>query len=132
MNRQNKVKDILYIVFHSLILVISVTLFILLLINNSKISKTNDFLRDFSVASVTEITTTEIQTQPVAAQKESVYILGVKDGRLAIYASDGYTLIDLLDTYVYSLPQSDREAVSQGIEVYSVSELVALIQDYTS
>ena len=103
-----------------------------MLINNSKISKTNDFLRDFSVASVTEITTTEIQTQPVAAQKESVYILGVKDGRLAIYASDGYTLIDLLDTYVYSLPQSDREAVSQGIEVYSVSELVALIQDYTS
>ena len=132
MNRQTNVKDIIYIVFHSLVLVISITLFILLLINNSKLSKTSDYIMNYSPASITEAPSKDVETQPVAVQKQRMYILGVKDGRLAVYASDGYTVIDVLDTYVYSLPPSDREAVSAGIEVYTVSELVSLIQDYTS
>ena len=72
------------------------------------------------------------ETQEISAPAERMYVLGVKDGRLAIYAADGYTLVDTLNTYVYSLPLSDREAVSEGIDIYSVNELVSLIEDYTS
>ena len=63
---------------------------------------------------------------------ERLYVLGVRDGRLTVYAADGSTVIDTLDAYIYSLPPADRDAVSRGISVYSVNELVSLIEDYTS
>lgn len=130
MNRQNKTKELIHLIIMSLTLALSITLTILIIVGNSGISKTQQYLmRSLD----TTATTTEIEeTQQVGVVKEHLYILGVKDGRLAVYAADGYTVIDMLDTYVYSLPLSDREAVSEGIMVYSVNELVSLIQDYTS
>jgi len=132
MNRQNKTKDLIHLIILSLILTLSITLTVLLIVGNSKLSKTQRYLMAQSTETSSETVRTNEGTQPASALKDHLYVLGVKDGRLAVYAADGYTVIDILDTYVYSLPLSDREAVSEGIAVYSVNELVSLIQDYTS
>lgn len=131
MNRQNKTKELIHLIILSTILALSITLTILIIVGNSKLSKTQQFLMKSTDTSAAATPHPE-ETQQAGVVKEHLYILGVKDGRLAVYAADGYTVIDILDTYVYSLPLSDREAVSEGIAVYSVNELVSLIQDYTS
>ncbi len=63
---------------------------------------------------------------------QRLYVLGVRDGKLTVYASDGTTIVEILSTYIYYLPENDRRALSEGIDVYSSEELSSLIQDYTS
>ncbi len=132
MNRQNKIKDIVNLVILSLILSLSILLTVLIIISNSKLTRTEKQLLAVSVTPVPEASSTEPPSQNAVAPQERLYVLGEKDGKVTVFASDGTTVIDMLDTYVYSLPFSDREAISAGIAVYSVNELVALIQDYTS
>ncbi len=133
MNRYNRTKDIVYLSILSLILVLSVILTVMLIVGNSKLSKTEKYL--LTAMTVTEVpadSQTEPPAQNVINPLKCLYVLGEKDGKLTIYESDGHTVVDMLDTYVYSLPFADREAINKGIEVYSVNELVSLIQDYTS
>ncbi len=132
MNRQSKIKDIVNIVILSLILALSITLTIMIIIGNSRLSRAEKHLLAVSADTVTEANSTETPAQNASSPVKCMYVLGEKDGRLAVYSADRQSVIDLLDTYIYSLPLSDREAISEGIAVYSVNELVALIQDYTS
>ena len=132
MNRQSGSKDVIYIVILSLILSLCIALTVLLTINCIKLSDTRKYILSHSCAQNVSASADTGDSQNISAEAKRLYVLGVKDGKLAIYAADGYTVVDILDTYVYSLPLSDREAVSEGIAVYSVNELVSLIQDYTS
>ncbi len=132
MNRQNKIKDIINLVILSLILSLSIVLTVMLIISNSKLTRTEKHLLSVGITPSTEAYCTESPTQNVISPAERMYVLGEKDGRLAVFAADGTTVVDMLDTYIYSLPFTDREAISAGISVYSVNELISLIQDYTS
>ena len=51
-------------------------------------------------------------------------------GQIGIFLSDG-TLIEILDTYVKTLPEADRALLGEGIWVETRAALNALIEDYS-
>ena len=65
----------------------------------------------------------------------TTYILRDKDGKLALFSkySDGKeSLYQDYDISTKSLPKSDRELLTRGIEVSSLSEALQLAEDYSS
>ncbi len=132
MNRQTKAKDIVYLIIMSVTLALCITLTVMLGIFGSKVAGTEKFLEEHKCMPSDNNAKPDAETQNVTVSPEPMYVLGEKEGKLTIYGPDRSTVIDILDTYVYSLPLSDREAVSDGIAVFSVNELISLIEDYTS
>ena len=51
--------------------------------------------------------------------------------KVAIFDYRTGKVIEELNVYTYSLPQSDRTYLENGIMLYTVSELISLIEDYT-
>jgi len=70
--------------------------------------------------------TTQVHSSPCA-----IYIMRENGGKISIYDAKTENIIKTLDVYVFTLPESDREYLKQGIEIYSESELISLIEDYT-
>ena len=132
MNRYNNTKFIIHLILSSVTICFCIAITVMLGIFGAKVSDTKEFVMSHECDTAAPTTAPPAVTEETATTPERMYVLGVKDGKLTIYASDGYTVIDTLDTYVYSLPLADREAVAQGISVYSVNELISLIEDYTS
>ena len=128
----NRTKEIVFLVILSLTLALCITITVMTGVLGARVASTQKFLLEHECTASEQSPDTVGETQSVISAKERLYVLGAKDGRLTVYASDGYTVIDVLDTFIYSLPLSDREAVSEGIPVYSINELVSLIEDYTS
>lgn len=65
-------------------------------------------------------------------QKKPRYLLSQYEGKLAVYII-GKTDPELVfDRYLHYLPDVDRMKLEQGIEVADYSELLRLIEDYTS
>lgn len=62
---------------------------------------------------------------------DALFVVREKDGRVAIFDYRTGKVIEELNVYTYSLPQSDRTFLESGIMLYTVSELVSLIEDYT-
>lgn len=65
----------------------------------------------------------------------TTYILRDNDGKLALFSkySDGKeSLYQSYDILTKSLPKSDRDLLSKGIEVSSLSEALQLAEDYSS
>lgn len=72
-----------------------------------------------------EAQTTETAVQPL-------YTLTEYNGKIALYKK-GYAMpVEIFDVYVSSLPQSDRELLTQGIDASNDDEAQRLIEDYTS
>lgn len=129
MRGYNKTKEIFYLTASGVTVALCVTLTVLLALSGAKLNALSDYVTSHECISDESAGTA---TEEVIAKPERMYVLGVKDGKLTVYAADGYNVIEVLDTYVYSLPLSDREAVANGISVYSVNELISLLEDYTS
>ena len=51
------------------------------------------------------------------------------DGKIGVFTEDGF-LIRTIDVIIQTLPEADREALSQGITVNSWRELISLIEDF--
>lgn len=51
-------------------------------------------------------------------------------GQIGIFRRDG-TLLQVLDTYVKTLPKADRDLLGEGILVQTQKELNAIIEDYS-
>lgn len=62
---------------------------------------------------------------------EALFVVREKDGKVAIFDYRTGKVIEELNVYTYSLPQSDRTYLENGIMLYTVSELISLIEDYT-
>ena len=62
---------------------------------------------------------------------DALFVVREKDGRVAIFDYRTGKVIEELNVYTYSLPQSDRTFLENGIMLYTVSELISLIEDYT-
>lgn len=68
--------------------------------------------------------------QPQA--KKPRYLLGQHEGRLAVFIIGKKEPELIFDRYLHYLPDIDREKLEKGIEVAEYSELMRLIEDYTS
>ena len=58
------------------------------------------------------------------------YVVKEYHGQIGIFSSDG-TLLEVLDTYVKTLPEADRALLGEGIWVETREALNALIEDYS-
>jgi len=62
---------------------------------------------------------------------EALFVVREKDGKVAIFDYRTGKVIEELNIYTYSLPQTDRTYLENGIMLYTVSELISLIEDYS-
>lgn len=125
---QNKTWSIVLSVLLFLILSLLIFLTVFFCINNAKITNAQNNI----LSAISNVTSIMASADTTEETRQILYTLGEKDGKLTIFASNTDTIIDILDTYIYSLPNKDREAINKGIAVYSVAELISLIEDYTS
>ena len=58
------------------------------------------------------------------------WIVREYEGQIGIFKSDG-TLLQVLDTYIKTLPKADQDLLGEGITVQTKSELNAIIEDYS-
>lgn len=58
------------------------------------------------------------------------YLVKEYQGQIGIFSSDG-TLLEILDTYVKTLPEADRALLGEGIWVETREALNSLIEDYS-
>ena len=73
----------------------------------------------------TEISASE-ESEPEKA------ILGVFEGKLALFAGKSHYPNIVYDFYVRNLPQEDQNRLFEGISVSSESELESLLEDFMS
>ena len=66
----------------------------------------------------------------VSSMSEPIWTIRESKGKIGIFDSEGI-LTETLDVSLSSLPSSDREYLISGIPVYSLQELLSLIEDYT-
>lgn len=132
MNKQINKNTVIYLILSSLTLSLCIALTVMLSIFGVRVTRTEKFVNSHKCPTQTVLEVPQTESKQADAAPDRMYVLGAKDGKLTVFAPDGQTVIDTLDTYVYSLPLSDREAVAKGINVYSVNELISLIEDYTS
>ncbi len=59
---------------------------------------------------------------------ETYYILKDYNGKIGIYENE--SLIYTLDKYIFTLPESDKKLLSEGIKVTSQKELYELLEEY--
>ena len=73
-------------------------------------------------------------TAPAAfpQQRDYLYIIKEYNGRVAVFGEDADIPEMVLDTFVRYLPAYDRIQLREGVRVYSLHELEARIEDYTS
>ena len=62
---------------------------------------------------------------------DALFVVREKDGKVAIFDYRTGKVIEELNVYTYSLPPTDRTYLEKGIMLYTVSELISLIEDYT-
>lgn len=60
------------------------------------------------------------------------YRISVFNGKLAVFDRDSKLPYKVYDTYINTLPEEDRKIIEEGIFTNSSSELLKIIEDYTS
>lgn len=65
-------------------------------------------------------------------QKKAQYRLKGYEGKLAVYIIGKQTPEIIFDVYLNHLPDIDRMKLEEGIDIEEYSELLRLIEDYTS
>ncbi len=60
------------------------------------------------------------------------YRISVFNGKLAVFDKDSKLPYKVYDTYINTLPEEDRKIIEDGIFTDSSSELMKIIEDYTS
>jgi len=72
----------------------------------------------------------EAESVPPPEETASGYLVKEYHGQIGIFSSDG-SLLEILDTYVKTLPEADRTLLGEGIWVTTREELNSLIEDYS-
>lgn len=62
--------------------------------------------------------------------EESGWIVKEHMGKIGIFTKNG-TLLQILDTYVKTLPKADQILLGEGLEIETQADLNAIIQDYS-
>jgi len=77
-----------------------------------------------------EIENTEAVGEADETEKRVSWVVRAHDEQIGVFDSEG-ELEYVVDVYLFTLPQADRELLEQGIHVYDEAELAALMEDYT-
>lgn len=72
------------------------------------------------------------RVQAEVKNDEPSYILGEKDGQVAVFLRGSDEPEIIFNVYLHYLPDVDRLRLTEGIEVYDYDTLLSLIEDYTS
>lgn len=62
----------------------------------------------------------------------ALYMLYECGGKIGIYDAKSGLLLDFVDVLVDTLPENDKLALKKGITLYNFSDLVALIEDFST
>lgn len=68
----------------------------------------------------------------VSEKEPEKMLLGVFEGKLALFIGESPYPNTVYDFFVRNLPEEDRKLLSCGIEIYSEEQLFALLEDYMS
>ena len=60
-----------------------------------------------------------------------LYIVAEHNGRIGIFDPSRTTVFEVLDVYVDYLPETDKQYLENGIDIYTNDELLNIIADYT-
>lgn len=60
------------------------------------------------------------------------YKISVFNGKLALFEGSSKIPYKVYDTYVNTLPEEDLKLLTEGIKVKTSSELIKIIEEYTS
>ncbi len=72
------------------------------------------------------------QLEASESEDKTVFTLSAQNGRLVVYKEGEDEPFLVTDTYVSSLPKSDRINLENGVEVKGERELKRAIEDYCS
>ena len=65
-------------------------------------------------------------------ESSPLYTLSEYKGRIALY-KQGYAMpVEIYEVYTSSLPQEEQQKVKDGIDAYTDSEILKIIEAYTS
>ena len=82
-----------------------------------------------------------IAADPAAAQntnaeqtvtEEKAFIIGIENGRVAVFRDGDKKPFIVTDTYANTLPKIDKDELKKGIKVSGEKELEKAIEDYCS
>ena len=60
-----------------------------------------------------------------------LYVVAEHNGKIGIYDPNRTTVFEVLDVYVDYLPETDKQYLKNGINIYTNDELLSVIADYT-
>lgn len=83
-----------------------------------------------ALSSFASVKTTAPETK--SQVRETYYTLSVYDGRIAVFENGSDKPVEVFDTFVSSLPYTEQNELQDGITARDKSELMRLIEDYTS
>lgn len=76
---------------------------------------------------------TGVQKPAVSSQAVTTgYWLRAYNGRIAVFPDGASSPSQVLNTYIASLPEEEQQKLQAGIHVSTKTELLGLIEDYTS
>jgi len=88
--------------------------------------------RENAVRSQENVSGLEVEEDTPQQEPEYLYMLKEYRGRIGVYIGGADEPEMILDVPIKHLPDYDRELLMEGIPVWSYSELVALMEDYSS
>lgn len=115
-------KIFIFAVFVLTVLILT-SIFLSYSLLNNKIIKINED----SIQNEPEIPVYENKDDFVK-EETTTYMLKEYNGKIGIYENE--SLIYTLDTYVFTLPETDKQLLKNGIIATSKSELYRLIEEY--
>ena len=124
-SEENAYLDKKIFVFSIFILAVLIITSILL----SYLLLTNKILQINSQNITTEPDVPVIENTDNIIEKETKkFILKEYNGKIGVYENE--SLIYTLDTYVFTLPEADKQLLNKGIEASSLDELYKIIEGY--
>lgn len=75
-----------------------------------------------------KISESEAETE---TPKPKLWIIKEYEGRIGVFSEDG-VLLEVIDIYVKTLPETDKNLLRDGIRVNSEQALKAIVEDYSN
>lgn len=67
-----------------------------------------------------------------AVTEEKAFVIGIENGRVAVFREGEEKPFLVTDTYAKTLPEIDRKELEKGVEVSGEKELQKTLEDYCS
>ena len=122
-------KSVLYLLYAILSVYFLITLFVtsLFLFRTNIIGGKKNTEKETEYVYIYVKSDTESETN---TNSNTVWIVKEYNERIGIYDSNGI-LLDVIETYVKTLPTTEQQLLKEGFEVSSEKELYSVIEDYT-